>query len=240
MDQHNSQHRGTRLPAYEAAASAAIADGKIPGAVAMVGNASEVLHASALGPTSLLDGRPHAIDDVFMLASMTKAVTSVAGAQMLEQGRFELDQPAEEVLPQIAGHKVLTGFDAAGKPILRDPRRKLTMRQLFTHTSGHSSDVWNADTLNYAKVMNLPGIPLCKHESFALPLVFDPGERWEYSIATDFLGMAVERLSGMRLEEYFRKHIFYPLGMDWTSFIISPRQRARLVPVRGKAGRGEF
>lgn len=240
MDQFNSQHRGAALPAYEAAARTAISAGRIPGAVAMVGDAREVLHASAYGPSSRPDGRPHTIDDVFMLASMTKAVTSVAGAQMLEQGRFELDQPAEEVLPQVAGHKVLTGFDAAGKPILRDPKRKVTMRQLFTHTSGHSSDVWNPDTLNYAKVMNLPGIPLCKHESFALPLVFDPGERWEYSIATDFLGMAVERLSGMRLEEYFRKHIFDPLGMDWTSFIISPRQRERLVPVRGKAGRGDF
>ena len=229
-----------RLANYESAVQEAIALGKIPGAVAMVANGEKLLHASAYGPSHRPDGRPHTIDDVFMIASMTKAVTSVAGAQMLEQGHFELDQPAEEILPRIADHKVLTGFDEHGKPLLREPASKLTMRQLFTHTSGHSSDVWNPDTLRYAQVMELPGIPECKHESFHLPLVFDPGTAWEYSIATDYLGMAIEALSGMRLEEYFRKFIFDPTGMEWTSFIISPRQRERIVPVRGKKGTAEF
>ncbi len=240
MDTLNRQHPGENLAAYEAAAEAAIEVGRIPGAVAMVGNGAELLHASAFGPSSRADGRPHSLDDVFMIASMTKAVTSVAGAQMLERGLFSLDQPAEEVLPEVANHKVLTGFDADGRPVLRAPKSKITMRQLFTHTSGHSSDVWNADTLRYAQVMALPGTPTCKKAAFALPLVFDPGTGWEYGIAVDFLGMTVERLSGMRLEEYFRKHIFDPIGMEWTSFILSPRQRAQLVPVRGKNARGDY
>ena len=240
MQKHSAQHQGTVLEAYEAAAQKAIDNGKIPGAVATVGSADVLLHASAFGPSNRADGRPHTLDDVFMIASMTKAVTSVAAAQLLEQGHFSLDQPAEEILPQIADHKVLTGFDENDRPILRDPKTKATMRHLFTHTSGHSSDVWNDNTLHYAQVMELPGIPECKHESFNLPLVFDPGTGWEYSIATDFLGMASERVSGMRLEEYFRKHIFDPIGMDWTSFIISPRQRAELVPVRAKKGPDAF
>jgi methyl acetate hydrolase len=164
----------------------------------------------------------------------------VSRAQLLEQGRYSLDQPVEDLLPEIAETKVLTGFDPAERPILRAPRVKPRMRHLFTHTSGHSSDLWNADTLRYLQAMELPGTPTCKKAAFSLPLVFDPGSAWEYGIATDWLGMTVERLSGMRLEEYFRKCIFDPIGMEWTSFIISPRQRAELVPVRGKRAGGGF
>ena len=229
-----------RLPRYEAAAKDAIEGGMVPGAVAIVGNGERILHQSAFGPSHRLDGRPHTLNDVLMLASMTKAVTSVAAAQLLEQGHFTLDQPAEELLPEIATHQVITGFDANDRPLLRPARSKVTMRHLFTHTSGHSSDVWNANTLRYAKVMGLPPIPSCKVAAFDLPLVFDPGTGWEYGVATDFLGKIIEKLSGQRLEEYFKKNIFDRIGMEWTSFVMGPHQLAELVPVRGKAGRGEI
>jgi methyl acetate hydrolase len=240
MDKPITTRNRRRLPNYEDAARRAIEEGRIPGAVAMIGNEREVVYASAFGPSSRPDGRPHTIDDVFMIASMSKAVTSVAGAQLLEQGRCSLDQPVEELLPEIAETKVLSGFDSADRPILRAPKVKPTIRHLFTHTSGHSSDVWNANTLRYLQVMELPGTATCKKAAFSLPLVFDPGGAWEYGIATDWLGMTVERLSGMRLEEYFRKCVFDPIGMEWASFILSPRQRAQLVPVRGKRTGGGF
>lgn len=240
MNQQFARSGQVSLPDYEALAQAAVADGRIPGIVSMVGSGLEVLHASAFGPSGRADGRPHTLGDVFMIASMTKAVTSVAAAQMLEQGLFELDQPAEEVIPDVAEHRVLIGFDDAGQPMLREPTRKMTMRQLLTHTSGHSSDVWNANTLRYLRDTGMPGTPTCKREAFNLPLAFDPGERWEYGIATDYVGMMVERLSGLRLEAYFRKYLFDPIGMDWTSFIISPRQREELVPVRSKDGVGRY
>jgi len=146
---------GGPLKRYEEAAVDAIGEGLVPGAVALVANRDRVLHQSALGPSHRSDGQPHALDDVFMIASMTKAISSVAGAQLLEQGRFTLDQPAEEILPELASHQVITGFDADGKPILRPAKRKMTMRHLFTHTSGHSSDVWNINTKTYAEVMGL-------------------------------------------------------------------------------------
>ena len=225
---------------YEDAAVAAIEAGMVPGAVAMVGNADGVTYQSAFGPSDRADGRPHAIDDVFMLASMTKAVTAVAAAQLLEEGRFALDQPAEEILPEIARHQVITGFDADDRPILRPARGKVTMRHLFTHTSGHSSDVWNYHTKHYAEVMGLPPIPSCKVAAFDLPLAFDPGTGWEYGVATDFLGKIIEKLSGMRLEEYFRTQIFDRIGMGWTSFVMDERQLGKLVPVRNKAGRGKI
>lgn len=228
------------LKRYDEAARRAVETGLVPGAVAIVGNSGGVLHQSAVGPSSRPDGRPHTLDDVFMIASMTKAITSVAGAQLLEQGRFSLDQPAEEILPEIASHQVITGFDADDKPLLRPARGKVTMRQLFTHTSGHSSDVWNANTLKYISVMGLPPIPSCKVAAFDLPLAFDPGTAWEYGVATDFLGKIIEKLSGMRLEEYFKTQIFDRVGMEWTSFVMGPRQLDREAPVRGKVKRGEF
>jgi CubicO group peptidase (beta-lactamase class C family) len=229
-----------RLSRYEAAARQAIDGGWVPGAVAIVGNGARIFHQSAIGSSNRSDGRPHTLDDVFMLASMTKAVSSVAGAQLLEQGRFTLDQPAEELLPEIASHQVITGFDDNDRPILRPARRKVTMRHLFTHTSGHSSDVWNYNTKHYAEVLGLPPIPSCKVAAFDLPLTFDPGTGWEYGVATDFLGKIIEKLSGMRLEEYFKTQIFEPIGMAWTSFVMGPRQLEQLVPVRGKAGRGDI
>jgi CubicO group peptidase (beta-lactamase class C family) len=226
------------LARYEEAATRAVDAAWVPGAVAIVGDSGGILYESAIGPSHRPDGRPHTLGDVFMIASMTKIITSVAGAQLLEQGRFTLDQPADEILPEIANHKVITGFDADNRPILRKAKARPTVRQLFTHTSGHSSDVWNANTGTYAKVMGLPPIPSCKLPAFDLPLAFDPGESWEYGVATDFLGKIIEKLSGMRLEEYFRKNIFERVGMEWTSFVMGPKQLAEEVPVRGKTDRG--
>ena len=88
--------------------------------------------------------------------------------------------------------------------------------------------------------MGLPPIPSCKIAAFNLPLAFDPGDGWEYGVATDFLGKIIEKLSGMRLEEYFKTRIFDPVGMEWTSFVMGPRQLAQLVPVRGKSARGDI
>jgi CubicO group peptidase (beta-lactamase class C family) len=230
----------SRLEHYENAAARAIDSGLVPGAVAMICTGDRILHQSALGPSDRKDGRAHTLDDVFMLASMTKAVTAVAGAQLLEQGRFSLDQHAEEILPEIAQHQVFVSWDSNDKPVLRPAKSKVTMRHLFTHTSGHSSDVWNYNTKHYAEVMGLPPIPSCKKAAFDLPLAFDPGTGWEYGVATDFLGKTIETLSGMRLEEYFKTQIFDRIGMEWTSFVMDRRQLDKLVPVRNKAGRGQI
>jgi methyl acetate hydrolase len=222
------------LPAFEAAAEAAIARGDVPSVVAIAADADQVLYQRAFGSLGVPDNGPLRVDDVFYIASMTKAVTCLAGVQMIERGKLGLDQDAADILPELGGLKVLTGFDAAGKPELRDPARPIKIRHLFTHTSGLATDVWNEDIKRYSADFGIPSMATCKDAALEVPLVFDPGERWEYSVAIDFIGKIVERLSGLRLEEYFRRNIFEPLGMKWTSFIISPAQRARLVPVRAK------
>lgn len=162
---------------------------------------------------------------------MTKIITSVACAQLIEQGRLTLDDDASLIVPGMVA-KVLTGFSDDGRPILREPRRVVTVRHLLTHTSGQTTDLWNPDTIRYIREMKLPPVPGCRPEAFMTPLVFDPGDGWEYGVGSDWVGQIVEKISGERLEPYFRKHIFEPLGMTETSFILSAAQRAKLVPVQ--------
>lgn len=222
------------LPAFEMAARAAIARGEVPSVVAIAADADRVLYEAAFGELGVPGKEALRTDDVLYLASMTKIVTCLAGIQMVEQGKLDLDQDAADILPDLGRIKVLTGYDSAGEPHLRDPKRPIKVRDLLTHTSGFATDVWNEDIKRYSADFNIPGMATCKDAALDQPLAFDPGDRWEYSVSIDFIGKIVERLSGLRLEEYFKKNIFEPLGMDWTSFIISPAQRARLVPVRAK------
>ena len=128
------------------------------------------------------------VDSVFWIASMTKAVTTAAAMQMVEQGKLKLDQPASEILPDLAAAQVLEGFDAAGKPQLRPVKRPVTLRQLLTHTAGYTYDIWNENTGRYEKQANLPGLITCKDDALKTPLAFDPGDRWEYGINIDFRG----------------------------------------------------
>ena len=162
-------------------------------------------------------------DTMFWIASMTKAVTSVAAMQKVEQGKLSLDKPISDVVLELSAAQVLEGFDAEGKPKL-PPKRPITLRHLLTHTAGFSYDIWNTDMDRYMKVANVPGIIECK-EALKVPLIADPGDKWEYGINIDWAGKAVERVSGMSLDGYMRDHIFEPLGMQDTVFILRADQR---------------
>ncbi len=222
------------------ALTAAVKSGRVPGVVALAANDKGTIYSGAFGVRSLAQPQAMTVDSVFWIASMTKAVTTVAAMQMVEQGKLKLDQPASEILPDLASAQVLEGFDAAGQPQLRAAKRPITLRQLLTHTAGYTYDVWNADTGRYEKQANLPGIITCKNDALKTPLAFDPGARWEYGINIDFAGKMVEKVTGERLEGYFREHIFGPLGMADTSFKISPSQRERLVAMHARGADGSL
>jgi methyl acetate hydrolase len=180
------------------------------------------------------------VDTVVWIASMTKAVTSVAAMQLVEQGRVSLDEPLRERLPELGAVQVLEGFDAANAPRLRAPRRPITLRHLLTHTAGFVYDIWNADMLRYQEHAGIPGIIECKNVTLELPLAFDPGDRWDYGINIDWVGKLVERLSGQSLEAYFREHIFGPLGMVDSGFVIGAEQRARLAGMHVRLADGSL
>jgi CubicO group peptidase (beta-lactamase class C family) len=176
---------------------------------------------------------------VFRIASMTKAITAAAAMQLVERGQLALEQPMREIAPEIGEAVVLLGFDADGTPRTRAPARDVTLRHLLTHTSGYSYDLFNKDVGRYMAVQGLPSIASCRYAALRAPLVFDPGERWEYGIGIDWVGRIVELVSGLPLERYFQRHLFEPLGMRDTSFLPRPDLQARLVAAaaRGPDGR---
>jgi len=202
--------------------------GVAPGVVALAADDGGLLYAGAFGVREIAEAGAMSLDTVVKIASMTKLVTSVAAMQLVEQGRIGLDNALGTHLPELAAIQVLDGFDASGVPRLRPPHRPVTLRHLLTHTSGFAYDVWNADMLRYLETTGTPSIDTLKRASLDIPLVCDPGDRWEYGIGIDWVGQAVERLSGQSLEDYFREHILDPLGMRDTGFAITPEQRSRL------------
>jgi methyl acetate hydrolase len=211
------------------------ADAKeIPGVVAMAATSDGILYEGAFGKRNLVKGPDMTPDSVFWIASMTKALTATAAMQLVEQGKLKLDEPMGKLLPQLEAPQVLEGFNDKGEPKLRPAKRPITLRQLLTHTAGFTYDFWDADTARYVKVADLPGIITCKNAALATPLAFDPGDRWEYGINIDFVGKAVEAVSGQNLAVYLREHLFQPLGMKDTGFVIGPDQQARLVTVHAR------
>jgi methyl acetate hydrolase len=206
----------------------AVDAGEVPGVVALAADDRDVVYAGAFGKRVTGQAADMSLDTVAWIASMTKAVTSVAAMQLVEQGAIGLDEPLSERLPELAAIQVLDGFDPDGAPRLRAPRRAITLRHLLTHTAGFVYDIWNADMLRYQAHAALPGIIECKNVTLQIPLAFDPGDRWDYGINIDWVGKTVERLSGQSLEAYFREHIFDPLGMHDTGFVIGADQRTRL------------
>ena len=209
---------------------------EIPGVVAMAATGNEIIYQGAFGKRDLSKEDPMTADSVFWIASMTKAITAAAAMQLVEQGKLSLDEPIGKVLPDLASPQVLEGFDAKGEPKLRPANKPITLRHLMTHTAGFAYDLWNGDVVQYMEKTGLPGITTCQNAALKTPLMTDPGTRWEYGINIDFVGKAVEAVSGKRLDAYLHGHIFTPLGMSDTGFRIGEPQRKRLV---GMHARGE-
>ncbi len=214
--------------------------GEVPGVVALAATPDRVLYEGAFGRRDLAQESAMTPDTVFRIASMTKAVTSVAAMQLVEAGLIELDQPIGRVLPELAAPQVLAGFDAAGKPRLRPARRPITLRHLLTHTAGFGYDMLNSDLIRYIHRTATPSTSTGKLASLHLPLLFDPGERWEYGISIDWVGRAVEAVSSTTLDAYFREYIFAPLGMTDSGFELSPEQAARLARVHQRQRDGSL
>ncbi len=213
---------------------------EIPGVVAIAANSKKVIYQGAFGKRDLSKDDAMTPDSVFWIASMTKAITAAAAMQMVEQGKLALDAPIGKVLPDLAAPQVLEGFDANGEPRMRPANNPITLRHLMTHTAGFCYNMWNGDMVQYLEKTGLPAITTCKNDALKLPLMTDPGTRWEYGINMDFVGKAVEAVSGKRLDAYLRDHLFTPLGMTDTGFKIGEAQRKRLVAMHGREPDGSL
>ena len=217
-----------------------VAAGMVPGVVTLAADGGGVIYAGAFGSREVGTDADMTLDTVARIASMIKPVTSVAAMQLVEQGRIGLDEPLDASVPELAAVQVLEGFDDAGAPRLRLPRRRITLRHLLTHTAGFAYDFLNDDLLRYCVHTGIPAFEEGKKASLGIPLVCDPGHRWEYGISTNWVGQIVERLSGQSLDAYFREHILDPLGMDDTGFVIGSEQRSRLAGMHERQADGSF
>jgi methyl acetate hydrolase len=213
---------------------------EIPGVVAIAANSKEVIYQGAYGKRDLSKDDAMTPDSVFWIASMSKAITAAAGMQLVEQGKLSLDAPIGKLLPDLASPQVLEGFDAKGEPNLRPAKNPITLRHLMTHTAGFAYDMWNGDMVKYLEKTGTPGVTSCKNDALKTPLMTDPGTRWEYGTNIDFVGKAVEAVSGKRLDAYLRENLFTPLGMTDTAFRIGDSQRKRLVAMHQRNADGSL
>jgi len=226
--------------AIDAALGDAVERGRVPGVVAMAATADGIAYSGAFGTRELAKAAPMTLDTVFRIASMTKAVTSVAAMQLVEAGKIALDDPVPDIDPALSHPQVLAGFDTGGAPVLRPAGRPIALRHLLTHTAGFSYDMWDANTLRYMQVSGLPSPMTGRVAALRQPLAFDPGDRWEYGINIDWVGRIVEAVSGQPLDEYFRKHIFAPLGMTDSGFMPTAEQHARRATLHQRVGDGRL
>jgi CubicO group peptidase (beta-lactamase class C family) len=211
--------------------------GDVPGVVALATNRDRNTYEGAFGKRILGQDAAMTTDTVVWIASMTKALTSACAMQLVEQGKLDLESSASKWVPDLAAVEVLEGFDAAGKPRTRKPKRPITLRHLLTHTAGFSYEIWSGDIQRYQQIHNLPGITTCQNAALRTPLLFDPGERWDYGINIDFVGKAAEAVSGKKLSAVMKENVLDPLGMSDTGFKITPSVNPRPSEIHSAAGR---
>jgi methyl acetate hydrolase len=215
----------------DAALRKAVDDKAIPGVVAMATDRQRTLYQGAFGMADMATGRALTADALFRIASMTKAITTTAAMQLVEQGRFGLDDPVEKYLPAFARMQVFESFDpATGAYRLHPATRIATVRHLMTHTSGLGYGFTSATVRDFK--------PRAGEDYPLGPLLFEPGERWHYGTSTDWLGRLVEAVSGRPLDEYFRLRVLEPLGMADTFYNVPADKQARLVAVHHRGADG--
>jgi CubicO group peptidase (beta-lactamase class C family) len=199
---------------------------KIPAVVAMVATPDKITYTGAFGTRDSASGIAVKPDSIFFIASMTKAITTTAAMQLVEQGKVTLHEPVSKYLPELAKLNVLYGFDNAGKPKLRPATKPVTLHHLLTHTSGFAYDTWDASMMKYNA---LNGGPSGAGVAPLTPLIFEPGTRWQYGTSLDWTGKLVEAVSRLTLEQYFQRNILQRLGMKDTGFIFPAAKLDRLV-----------
>ncbi len=220
--------------------SAAVAAADVPGVVAAVTDADGVIFEAARGMASHAGPRPMQTESVVWIASMTKPLVSAAALQMVDRGVVALDEPLAARVPALGEVRVLTGFDSAGKPQTRAPARALTLHHLLTHTSGFGYEYWSADVQRVHQALALPGIAACRNGALRTPLLFDPGERWEYGISSDWTGKVIEALAGWPLGRFLHENLLDPLDMRDTAFALRPDMQARLASVHRRNADGSW
>ena len=227
-----------RLERIASAIEKSIDDGRVAGGVTLVARQGKIAYFKAVGMADREARKPMRTDSIFRICSMTKPITSVAVMMLYEEGRFMLDQPVSDFIPEFKDMKVLDPpypQDKTSPPgALVDAKRPITIRHLLTHTSGLTyggarlGKVYRDAGIGTGLLQQEGTIGDGVKKLAAQPLLFQPGDAWEYSLADDVLGYLVERVSGMPLDKFFGERIFKPLGMNDTYFFLPDDKVPRL------------
>lgn len=204
-----------------------VAEGKLAGVVTLVARDGKVVHLDAQGVANLETGAAMQPDTLFRIYSMSKPITAVAAMILFEEGRFQLRDPVSRFLPELKDLEVLREDGTLA------PAGAITMQQLLTHTAGFSYGFSPTDAVDrqYRDSRLLAGstdLGAFVQNLARLPLRFEPGSRWHYSVAVDVTGAVIERISGRPLDAFLRERLFLPLGMHDTFFEVPEAKRARL------------
>jgi methyl acetate hydrolase len=208
-------------------------DARVPGVVAMVTNRDANIYSGAAGQRRL-DGAAMTQDTVFAIFSTTKAIAGTTALQCVEDGLLDLDAPAKDYAPAIGTLQVIEGFDANGAPRLRAPKTDVTTRQLMLHTGGFGYDFFNETYKRLAQEHGQPSVVSGTRAAIETPLLFDPGEKWEYGTNIDWVGQVVEGIRGKRLGRVMRERVFDPLDMDEITFTRTDAMKARTATIHAR------
>lgn len=228
------------LDALKARLRQSVADGDTAGMTYLLLRHGQVAAFESIGQQG--PGRPMALDSLFRIYSMSKPITGVAMMQLYEQGKWQLDDPITKYIPEFADLKVATwGADgkvvvgADGAPVLTTLSKPPTMRQLMSHTAGFAYGLSDRDPINRAfreqGVLAASNLDEMVRKIDGIPLLYQPGEKWFYSVAVDLQGYIVQKLSGQTFGDYLKAHVTGPLGMTDTTFYVTPQRKARFTEV---------
>jgi CubicO group peptidase (beta-lactamase class C family) len=204
----------------------------LAGIVTVLARHGKVLECKTYGKQDAANAKPMAPDAIFRIFSMTKPVTAVAMMLLFEEGKWQPGDPIERYIPELAHLKVFAGTDSSGNMLLEDPKHPPTVGELLTHTAGFTYGFFGDTPVDKAYRENNP-LAAGSLTEFAqklgkLPLLYQPGERWLYSVAVDVQGLLIERLSGQSLADFMHARIFEPLGMTDTGFYVPAQKLPRL------------
>ncbi|HEV2081061.1 MAG TPA: serine hydrolase domain-containing protein [Brevundimonas sp.] len=217
-----------------------VAAGEVAGASTLLMRHGRVAAFNTFGHARVGDAEPLRFDAIFRIYSMTKPVVGVALMMLMEEGLWTLDDPVDRFLPELSDLKVFAGTGPDGEPVLEDAVRAPTMRELMNHTAGFGYGLFDIHPVERAyreaQVLRARSLDDLVARVARMPLMFQPGTEWFYSVASDLQGAIVERLAGASLGEVFRRRIFEPLGMVDTGFHVPSDQLHRLTGIyRGGA-----
>lgn len=226
-----------RLARIDAAIAAEVDAGKIPGAVALIAKNGEVVYHKSFGFADINSQAPMQTDSIFRIASMTKAITSVAAMMLYEQGRFRLNDPVAKYIPEFANMAVISEVDEQGNINATVPASKpIRIIDLLTHASGIAYPFIPSKLQASYRAAGIIDGPTTRDVRLATqmkllatqPLLFEPGSEFAYGLSTDVLGYLVEVISGKPLDQFFADELFKPLGMDDTYFYLPEDKADRL------------